>query len=227
VRDGYRSSKIIPTATSAAVLPATERPPSRPIEEVIPPTQPPSPKKNRECERLLVDGCRRSHSGCNSNGGYDVRARRMISRLRSHADAYWMEQLEVTNAMYQLCAAGGIAPPQNFRFPARADYYNDPNSRISCGILAGARQKHSEWAGRGCTPKRNGSAPGRAAPCDVSWGEDKPDYRFRPTQFIVRTLRAWELIRWSKPVRFLDMAGNVAEGRTIFYNPAYYSIPRR
>ncbi len=54
---------------------------------------------------------------------------------------------------------GGIAPPQNFRFPARADYYNDPNSRISCGILSGGRQKHSEWAGRGCTPKRNGSAP--------------------------------------------------------------------
>ncbi|MDX1378999.1 MAG: SUMF1/EgtB/PvdO family nonheme iron enzyme, partial [Anaerolineales bacterium] len=41
-------------------------------------------------------------------------------------DAFWMDQLEVTNAMYQLCVkAGQCTPPQNFGSQRRSDYYQN------------------------------------------------------------------------------------------------------
>lgn len=60
-------------------------------------------------------------------GGYDVRA--APDEFPAHnvtLDAYWMDQLEVTNAMYALCvSAGACGFPQNLGTARIADYFGN------------------------------------------------------------------------------------------------------
>src|SRR5829696_3721383 len=42
-------------------------------------------------------------------------------------NAYWMDQLEVTNAIYLLCVQSGpCKPPQDFKSQRRPKYFNNP-----------------------------------------------------------------------------------------------------
>jgi eukaryotic-like serine/threonine-protein kinase len=67
-------------------------------------------------------------------GGMDVRSG--PDEMPAHEvtlDAYWMDQLEVTNAMYQLCVQQGpCLPPQNFRSSRRNELFPaTPSSGIT------------------------------------------------------------------------------------------------
>lgn len=225
---------LIPTATSAAVLPATE-PASIPthIEEVIPPTPTFIPTEETVSVSVSsVDGMPQVYipAGTFHMGGYDVRA--APDEFPSHEvtlDAYWMDQLEVTNAMYQLCVGAGVcAPPQNFRSQRRADYYNDPEFKDYPVVYVawGQAKAYCEWAGRRLPTEAEWERAGRGGDMRTfPWGEDKPDYRFANFNFIVKdTSRVGTYPLGASPFGVLDMAGNVAEWTNDFYNPAYYSI---
>jgi serine/threonine-protein kinase len=94
-------------------------------------------------------------------GGLDVR--RASNEIPDHdvsIDAFWMDQLEVTNAMYALCVnAGGCTPPQSFKSQRRASYFNNPefNDYPVIYVAWGQAKTYCEWAGRRLRPKQSGA----------------------------------------------------------------------
>ena len=58
-----------------------------------------------------------------SNDGYSDEQPVHQPRL----DAFWIDQTEVTNAMFAMCVNAGVCkPPYNNRSYSRSSYYGDP-----------------------------------------------------------------------------------------------------
>lgn len=162
-------------------------------------------------------------------GGYDARAAK--DEFPAHdvkIDAFWIDQLEVTNAMYQLCVnAGACRPPQSIRSARRDAYYNNiefkdypvvyvtwEQAMTYCTWTGGRLPTEAEWE--------------RAARGDdlrtFPWGEDKPDERFANFNMLVTdTSRAGSYPLGASPFGVLDMAGNVAEWTNDIYGPTFYA----
>jgi formylglycine-generating enzyme required for sulfatase activity len=162
-------------------------------------------------------------------GGYDVRA--APDEFPAHdvtLDAYWMDQLEVTNAMYQLCVGAEVCtPPQSFESQRRTDYYNNPEFRDYPVVYVtwGQAKAYCEWADRRLPTEAEWERAARGDDMRTfPWGEDKPDYSFANFNFIVKdTSRVGSYPLGASPFGMLDMAGNVAEWTNDFYSPKYYS----
>lgn len=163
-------------------------------------------------------------------GGFDVRAAAdEFPNRQVTLDAYWMDQLEVTNAMYQLCvSAGGCTPPQRFESQRRAEYYNNPEFKDYPVVYVtwDQAQAYCQWAGRRLPTEAEWERAARGDDMRTfPWGEDKPDDRFANFNFIVKdTSRVGTYPLGASPFGILDMAGNVAEWTQDFYNPLYYSL---
>src|SRR5258705_8693929 len=109
---------VIPSAT--AELPTA----------TVPPTAEVLPTDEFVNERTSpIDGMPQVYitAGTFHMGGMDVR--RAPNELPDHdvtLDAFWMDQLEVTNAMFLLCVqAGACETPQNFKSQRRTEYFNN------------------------------------------------------------------------------------------------------
>ncbi len=116
---------IEPTATSVPTVEPTAIPPT--VEAVTPTIE---PTEEPETFRFSpIDGMPQVYipTGTFRMGGLDVR--HGPDEVPAHdvtIDAFWMDQLEVTNAMYQLCVSDGVCtPPQNFASQRRNDYYEN------------------------------------------------------------------------------------------------------
>src|SRR5689334_13723229 len=107
------STSVPPTAISTSTIEVT-------ISPTFTPTVAVSPTPAVGMQRFSAsDGMPQIYipAGILHMGGMDVR--RAPNEIPDHdvqLDAFWMDQLEVTNAMYGLCVqAGGCTPPQNFK----------------------------------------------------------------------------------------------------------------
>lgn len=224
---------IEPTSTPAVIIPATE-PVIVPTqtEQVILPT--PTFIPTEEVINLIispVDGMPQIYipAGTFHMGGYDVRA--APDEFPAHEvtlDAYWMDQLEVTNAMYQLCVGAGVCTlPQSLESQRRTDYYNNPEFKDYPVVYVawGQAKAYCEWAGRRLPTEAEWERAARGDDLRTfPWGEDKPDYRFANFNFIVKdTSRVGSYPLGASPFGILDMAGNVAEWTNDFYKSNYYS----
>ena len=160
-------------------------------------------------------------------GGMDVR--RAPNEIPDHdvqLDAYWMDQLEVTNAMFALCMSrGGCTPPQSFKSQRRADYFNNPEFKDYPVVYVtwGQAKAYCEWAGRRLPTEAEWE---RAARGDdfrtFPWGEDKADGTLANFNFIVNdTSRVGSYAAGASPFGVLDMAGNVAEWVNDYYSFNY------
>lgn len=162
-------------------------------------------------------------------GGYDVRA--APDEFPAHEvtlSAYWMDQLEVTNAMYQLCVAAGECDlPQSLKSQRRTDYYDNPEFKDYPVVYVtwGDANAYCEWADRRLPTEAEWERAARGDDLRTfPWGEDKPDYRFANFNFIVRdTSRVGSYPLGASPFGVLDMAGNVAEWTGDFYKSNFYS----
>ena len=162
-------------------------------------------------------------------GGYDIRAAQ--DEFPAHEvtlDAYWIDQLEVTNAMYQLCVKGGqCTPPQSFSSQRRNDYYENSEFKdYPVVYVAWIQAKaYCEWAGRRLPTEAEWERAGRGDDFRTfPWGEDKPDERFANFNFIVKdTSRVGSYSLGASPFGVLDMAGNVAEWTNDIYSPTFYA----
>lgn len=160
-------------------------------------------------------------------GGMDVR--RAPNEIPDHdvqLDAYWMDQLEVTNAMFTLCmSSGGCTPPQSFKSQRRADYFNNIEFKDYPVVYVtwGQAKAYCEWAGRRLPTEAEWE---RAARGDdfrtFPWGEDKADGTLANFNFIVNdTSRVGSYAAGASPFGVLDMAGNVAEWVNDYYSFNY------
>ena len=160
-------------------------------------------------------------------GGMDVR--RAPNEIPDHdvtLDAFWMDQLEVTNAMYGLCVgAGGCTPPQSFKSQRRPEYFDNPEFKDYPVIYVtwGQAKTYCEWTGRRLPTEAEWERAGRGDDFRTfPWGEDKADGTLANFNMLVGdTSRVGSYPAGASPFGVLDMAGNVAEWVNDFYSSNY------
>jgi len=216
--------RVLPTSTIEILLPTvtvTSTPEATPTVELI----------NQRTSS--IDGMPQVYipPGIFHMGGMDVR--RAPNEIPDHdvkLDAYWIDQLEVTNAMFALCmSSGGCTPPQSFKSQRRADYFDNPEFKDYPVVYVtwGQAKAYCEWAGRRLPTEAQWE---RAARGDdfrtFPWGEDKADGTLVNFNMIVGdTSRVGTYSAGASPFGVLDMAGNVAEWVNDFYT-FDYSVSR-
>ena len=201
------------TATTEAILPT------------VTPTTAPSNQRTS-----LLDGMPQVYipEATFRMGGMDARSapdERPAHDVTLHG--YWMDQLEVTNAMYMLCVnAGSCKPPQDSRSQRRPKYFGNPefNDYPVIYVTWGQAKAYCEWAGERLPTEAEWE---RAARGDdwrtFPWGEDKADgLRANYNMLVGDTSRVGTYPLGASPFGVMDMAGNVAEWTNDFYSAAYY-----
>ena len=238
-------SFILLTACSTTAVPATESTPTplptipprviptNTAEMVIPTAVPAleaSPTAEFMNERVSpIDGMPQIHipAGILHMGGMDVR--RAPNEIPDHdveLDAFWMDQLEVTNAMYGLCVkSGGCTPPQTFKSQRRPEYFNNPefNDYPVIYVTWGQARVYCDWAQRRLPTEAEWERAGRGDDFRTfPWGENKADSTLANFNMLVGdTSRVGTYPAGASPFGVLDMAGNVAEWVNDFYSSDY------
>jgi formylglycine-generating enzyme required for sulfatase activity len=230
------------TATEVSVIEATSTPlptippkviPTDTVEPIVPTVTlsvEVSPTAEFTNERVSsVDGMPQIYipAGIFRMGGLDVR--RAPNEIPEHdvsLDAFWMDQLEVTNAMYALCVnSGGCTPPQNFKSQRRPSYFDNPEFKDYPVIYVtwGQAKVYCEWAGRRLPTEAEWERAGRGDDFRTfPWGEDKADGLLANFNMLVGdTSRVGTYPAGASPYGVLDMAGNVAEWVNDFYSSSY------
>jgi eukaryotic-like serine/threonine-protein kinase len=210
--------RVIPTATIESVKPA------------ITPTLEVSPTAEILNQRVSpLDGMPQIYipEGTFRMGGLDVR--RAPNEIPEHnvtLDAFWMDQLEVTNAMYALCVnADGCTPPQSFKSQRRPEYFNNPdfNDYPVIYVTWGQAKTYCEWAGRRLPTEAEWERAGRGDDYRTfPWSENKADGLLANFNMLVGdTSRVGTYPAGASPFGVLDMAGNVAEWVNDIYSSNY------
>jgi eukaryotic-like serine/threonine-protein kinase len=147
-----------------------------------------------------------------------------------YLSAFWINKTEVTNAMYAKCVDDGICqPPFDNRSMTRANYFDNnlylnypvvkvnwDNAQEYCHWINGRLPTEAEWekAARGTL--------GRNYP----WGNELPDCTM--LNFSNCIGETTEFSRYdpvgASPYGLLDMAGNVGEWVSDWYDDNYYSV---
>jgi formylglycine-generating enzyme required for sulfatase activity len=160
-------------------------------------------------------------------GGMDVR--RAPNELPVHdvtLDAFWIDQLEVTNAMYGLCVSSGSCTlPQELKSQRRPEYFSNPEFKDYPVIYVtwGQAKAYCEWAGRRLPSEAEWERAGRGDDFRTfPWGEEKADgLRANFNMLVGDTSRVGTYPAGASPFGVLDMAGNVAEWVNDFYSFDY------
>jgi len=142
--------------------------------------------------------------------------------------AFWIDKLEVTNAMYLGCiTAQACQPPQAVKSETRPAYFNTPdfNDYPVIYVTWVDAAAYCKWAGRRLPTEAEWERAARGN--DVRtypWGSNLPDstlanfnYQFGDTN------RVGSYPAGASPFGALDMAGNVAEWVNDYYSGTYYS----
>ncbi|MGZ9226296.1 MAG: formylglycine-generating enzyme family protein [Anaerolineales bacterium] len=210
--------RVIPSATLETSSPT------------VPPTAEASPTVEMTNERFsTTDGMPQVYipQGTFRMGGMDVR--RAPNEVPEHdvtLDAFWIDQLEVTNAMYALCVeAGACEPPQNLRSQRRDSYFGIREFKDYPVVYVswGQATTYCSWAGRRLPTEAEWERAGRGDDFRTfPWGEDKADGTLANFNMLVGdTSRVGTYPAGASPFGVLDMAGNVAEWVNDFYSFNY------
>lgn len=141
-----------------------------------------------------------------------------------YLDAYWIDQITVTNSMYASCVKSGKC-----RSPARYNNsYSDPkytdypvvyvtwfDAGDYCAWEAGRLPTEAEWekAARGVQELR------------YPWGSGEPDNTLLNfNSFYNGLTSAYDFMAGASPYGLLNMAGNARQWVSDWYDPKYYLV---
>lgn len=161
-------------------------------------------------------------------GGMDVY--RENDELPAHEvkiDAFWIDQVEVTNGMYNLCVQrGSCRPPSLVRSDNRAEYFGNPEFQDYpvVNVTWYDANAYCQWVGRRLPTEAEWE---RAARGDdkrnFPWGDEPPnEYNSNSLNIVGDTSRVGSYAEGASPFGVLDMAGNVWEWVMDRYRPDYY-----
>ena len=142
-------------------------------------------------------------------------------------DAFWMDQVEVTNGMYNLCVqAGACKLPVKLNSDNHVEYFNNPDFRDYPVIQVTwyDANAYCQWAGRRLPTEAEWE---RAARGDdlrpYPWGGEPPNELNSNSNNIASDVtRVGSYAAGASPFGVLDMAGNVWEWVADYYNQNYY-----
>jgi formylglycine-generating enzyme required for sulfatase activity len=162
-------------------------------------------------------------------GGLDVlRDSDEIPAHKVKLHGFWIDQVEVTNGMYGLCAkAGTCRPPGKFSSDNRVDYFGNPEFQdypvvrvtwIDANI-------YCQWAGRHLPTEAEWERAARGDDMRTfPWGDEPPNTKNSNSGNIVGdTSRVGSYAAGASPFGALDMAGNVWEWVADYYKANYYT----
>ena len=136
-----------------------------------------------------------------------------------YLDAFWIDQTDVTNAMYAKCiSAGNCTPPQCNRSDINGD-----KQPVVCVDWSQA-DTYCKWAGRSLPTeaqweKAAHGTDGRTYP----WGSQAPDVNLLNYNGNVgKTTDVGSYPTGASPYGALDMAGNVFQWVADWYDASYY-----
>ena len=202
------TAPITPTATTTATVPSNER------------TSP-------------IDGMPQVYvpAGIVRMGGLDVHAddRDELPAHDVSLDAFWIDQLEVTNAMYMLCVqAGTCPPPEDWASDKRPSYFNNEDYKDYPVVHVTWVQANTycAWADRRLPTEAEWERAARGDDFrNYPWGDELPTELYANfDRQVSDTSRVGSYAAGASSFGALDMAGNVWEWVADLYGIEYYSI---
>jgi len=143
-------------------------------------------------------------------------------------DAFWIDQVEVTNGMYGLCAEAGVCrPPVKVNSDNRDDYFGNPEFADYPVVYISwyDASAYCGWAGRRLPTEAEWERAARSDDMrNYPWGNEPPNAENSNSNNIVGdTTRVGSYVIGASPFGALDMGGNVWEWVADFYQPKYYA----
>jgi formylglycine-generating enzyme required for sulfatase activity/tRNA A-37 threonylcarbamoyl transferase component Bud32 len=146
---------------------------------------------------------------------------------RVDVDAFWIDQTEVTNAMYEKCVdAGACKQPRNTNSNLRPVYYGNsefddyPVIRVDWNTA----KAYCSWAGRELPTEAQWEKAARGTAARIyPWGNDLPNgSRLNYNNDVGDATRVGNYADGASIYGVLDMAGNVWEWTGTLYKPYPY-----
>ena len=142
---------------------------------------------------------------------------------------FWMDKLEVTNAMYQACVtAGSCEAPREDKSATHETYFSNKDFADYPVIFVSWQDasNYCKWAGRRLPTEAEWelAARGITEPRRFPWGDLNPSDTLANFDFNSKdTVRVGSYPKGASPFGVLDMAGNVWEWVADYFSADYYN----
>jgi serine/threonine-protein kinase len=210
------TSRPVPTQTKQAIRQATASP------SPVPPTPTktvPTTDISQIADMVLVP------EGKFFMGSDDMQADEKPKHL-VYLDAYWIDIMEVTNANYAACvAAGKCQAPSKSSSASQSSYYGNPEFNNFPVIYVSwyDATDYCDWMGRRLPTEAEWEKAARGEDAGLfPWGNDNQNPEFA-NYYGTDTMAVGSYRLGKSPYGALDMAGNVWEWVSDYYEDTYYA----